>query len=59
MRYPIVDKERDAGIVDKVKRFLGGQIGCHDNGGVGVVGCRGEEGVVHEGDMGIERVACC
>ncbi len=39
--------------------FAGGGIGRHYYGGVGGVGCAGQVGVVHEGDVGLESRAGC
>lgn len=46
-------------VLDEVDGFLGGGVGGHDNARRGGEWAGWQEGVVHEGDMGIERVACC
>lgn len=59
MRDPIVNQQRYARVVDQVQSLLRRRIGGHDDYWSWIKGSGGEVGVVHEGDMGEEVIACC
>lgn len=65
MRYPIVHEDADVGIVEQVLSLEGLWIRGHYYGRIGwertgwVRGATGQEGVVHEGDMGQGRGSGC
>lgn len=51
--YPVVHEDGDVRVFDQVDGFLGGGVGGHDDAGRGGKWGGWEEGVVHQGDVGI------
>lgn len=46
-------------VLNEVNGFLGGGVRRHNNAGRGSERAGREKGIVHEGDVGIQGVACC
>lgn len=65
MRYPIVDEEADPRVVEEILRLEGLKVGGHYYGWVrwegrgGMGGAAGEEGIVHQRDVGEGRRGGC
>lgn len=59
MRDPIVNQQGDTRVVDEVQSLLRRWIGGHDDHRSWTKGSGGKVGVIHQGDVGEEVIACC